>query len=80
VSCPSCYPKHPLNDEVDINDYPFDDDPPELPYDERVNLADKAFINSNGQEHIKVLACTFGINWTTLQGRINDAVLRALAN
>jgi len=54
----------PLNDDawVDINNYPFDDDPPELPYNERVNLAYKAFINSNEQEHTKVLARAFGIN------------------
>jgi hypothetical protein len=72
----------PSNDDVwvDIDNYPFDDDPPELPYDERVNLAHKAFINSNRQEHIKVLARKFGINWTTLQGRINGAVPKALAN
>ena len=53
----------PLNNDVwvDIDNYLFDD-PPELPYNERVNLAHKAFINSNRQEHIKVLARTFGIN------------------
>jgi len=46
----------PLNDDL------FDDDPLELPYNERVNLAHEASINSNRQEHIKALGCTFGIN------------------
>ena len=72
----------PIDDNVwvDIDDYLFDDDPPELPYDERLNLAHKAYIDSNKQEKIKVLACTFNVSWTTLQGRINGALPKALAS
>jgi hypothetical protein len=54
----------PIDDDVwvDIDDYLFDDDLPELPYDERLDLAHKAYIDSNKQEKIKVLACTFNVS------------------
>src|SRR6266480_1859128 len=55
------------------------EDLPELPKDERISLAHKAWKDANGQLSIKKAARIFGVSWTTLQGRINGAVSKAQA-
>ena len=56
------------------------DEPEELPYQERMLLAHKAYIDGRG--HLAILGATqtFGVNYSTLYGRIHGSILKAQAS
>jgi hypothetical protein len=52
-----------------IVDYP--DDPDEIPYADRLEMAWEAYIDSNGKLSIRKAAEYHGVKWETLRDRIN---------
>src|SRR5438552_13717171 len=64
--------------EADDHDY---EDLPELPGAIRIDLAYQAFHAASGNDRIiKDIARKHGVNFSTLQGRIDGAIPKALAN
>jgi hypothetical protein len=64
--------------EADDRDY---EDLPELPGAIQIDLAHQAFHAASGNDRIiKDIAQKHGVNFSTLQGRINSAIPKALAN
>jgi len=80
--------KHPTQAAAPIDNPPTnnptnnltDDELLELPYAERLNLAHKAWIDSNGKQKLKVLARTFGVAYLTLHDRIHGAIPKVQAS
>lgn len=56
-----------------IVDYP--DDPDEIPYHERLEMAWEAYIDSNGKLSIRKAAEYHGVKWETLRDRINGNII-----
>lgn len=56
------------------------DEPEELPYQERMLLAHKAYIDGRGDPTILNAAQTFGVNYSTLYGRIHGSIPKAQAS
>jgi len=56
-----------------IVDYP--DDPNEIPYYERLEMAWEAYIDSNGKLSIRKAAKYHGVKWETLRDRINGNII-----
>jgi hypothetical protein len=77
---------NPLQDTTSINE-PLDsciddsfEEPPELPYQERMSLAYKAWIDGCGDLTILAAAQTFGVIYSTLYSRIHEAIPKAQAS
>ena len=78
--------RRPTQDTTPINEPPdgcFDDsfeELPELPYQERMLLAHKAYIDGRGDLTILGASQTFGVNYSTLYSRIHGAKPKAQAS
>src|ERR1700730_3620677 len=70
----------PPQNKPETDDDDDSDDAPELPIAERLDLAHRAWIDSNGELKIRKAACTFGVTYSTLYGRIHGAIPKVQAN
>jgi len=66
--------------EPDPNEFEDVKDPPDLPMPIRINLAHQAWIQGKGTISIGQACRPFGVNPSTLHGRIHGAVPKAIAS
>ena len=67
----------PINSSIDDPAYESED---ELPKSVRLELAHKAWIDANSTRSIKDIARTFGVAFSTLNGRIKGAIPKEMAS
>lgn len=65
---------------LDLDNIKDVEDPPDLPMAVRIDLAHRAWIDARGELTIGKACCGFGVNPSTLHGRIHGAIPKALAS
>jgi hypothetical protein len=64
----------------DLNEFEDVKDPPDLPMPVRIDLAHQAWIQGKGTISIGQACRPFGVNPSTLHGRIHGAIPKAIAS